>query len=90
MTLSAWVSEQSDKSIVITDGDCCLIFTHVHTVDVGSISTRWEDSVNAPSEFAVTGGPVGTSGVGGTTWVLGAIWHLEEQKLVGVTNGSNH
>ena len=38
MTLSAWVSEESDESIVVTNANGSLILAQVNTVDMGTIS----------------------------------------------------
>lgn len=63
VALSAWVSEEGYESIVVTNGNGGLVFAHVDTIDVGTISSRWEDSINAPSKLAVACSPVGSSGV---------------------------
>jgi hypothetical protein len=63
MTNSAWVSEKLDETIVISASDHALIFTEVDSVDMGSICTFWEDTVDEPSELAVTRSPVSSCGV---------------------------
>ena len=85
-SLSAWVSEKLDETVIVTGGDERLVLVEVDTIDMGSISSSWEESVNGPSELAVTGLPDGSSGVRCTVLVLSAVWDTEEEELVSVTD----
>lgn len=37
MSLSSWVPEESDKTVIITNSDERVILVHVHTVNMGTI-----------------------------------------------------
>ena len=76
-TFSARVSEELDKSIIVTGSDQRLVFVEVNSVDMSSVCALWEDSVDQPSELAVTSSPVGTSGIGSARRILVARWNHE-------------
>lgn len=87
--LSARVPEHVDEAEVIASGNQGLGLVHVHTVDVCAIGSPREHAVDEPAEFAVLGGPDGTSGIGGSGGILVAGRHEEEEKLVCIAHGSN-
>ena len=62
-SFSAWVSEDLDEAEVVTTGNQRLVLARVDTVDVGTVSSPWEDSVDAPAKLAVLGGPISSGGV---------------------------
>jgi hypothetical protein len=67
--IEKWVSVSADKTVIITGGDEFLILGHGARVDMGTITTWWEDTLNVPSEFASLVGPNSSDGVGSTRWV---------------------
>jgi hypothetical protein len=62
-TLSGGVSEKLDETVVITTRDKSLGFIHINSIDVSSISSLGENSINEPSELAVLRAPFSTGGV---------------------------
>ena len=54
MTDSAWISEELDETIIISTCDQGLNVIKVDSIDVGSICTLWEDTINEPSELGMT------------------------------------
>ena len=86
---SAWISKSGNESEIITASDKRLVLVEINTVDVGSIGSLGEDTVDEPSEFGVASCPDSAGGVGSTTWVLVTTWHREVEELVGVADGLN-
>lgn len=56
-SFSAWVSEDLDEAIIVTSSNQRLVLITVDTIDMGTISSFWEDSVDAPAELAMLGSP---------------------------------
>jgi hypothetical protein len=83
-SFSAWVSEKLNKTVIVTGSNQGLILTHVNSIDMGSISTFWENTIDAPSEFAMSSCPISTCGVGCSTLVLAAIAGVEEEKFISI------
>lgn len=87
VTNSAWVSEKLDETVVISTRDEGLILIEVNSVDMGSISAFWEDTINEPSELGVTRSPNGSCGIGFSTLVLITTWHIEVEEFVSIADG---
>lgn len=60
---SAWISEELNKTVVISCSDQALIFTKIDSVDVSTIGAFWEDTIDEPTKFGVTRSPVGSCGI---------------------------
>jgi len=88
-TVSGRVSEELDETVIITASDEVSILGSADTVDVSTISTAGEDTLNIPAELGSLGGPNGTSGVGSTRSILAHTIELEEEKFVSTTVGAN-
>ena len=52
---------------------------------MGSVTTRWEDTLHIPSKFAGLVGPGGSNSVGGTLWISLLLADIEEQQLISTT-----
>jgi len=88
-TFSGRVSVDLDETVVITSGDEHTVLGTADTIDVSAVSTAGEDTLNIPRELGGLGGPSHTSGVASARWVVGAVVHLEEEKLVSTTVGAD-
>ena len=66
MFIKKWVSVSADETVIITGGDQFLILGHGASVDMGTITTWWEDTLNVPSKFTGLVSPNGSNSVGST------------------------
>ena len=87
--IEKWVSVCADETVIITGGDEFLILSHGARVDMGTITTWWEDTLNVPSEFASLVGPNSSDSIRSTRWVSLLGTNVEEQKFISTTNGSD-
>jgi hypothetical protein len=51
VTFSAWVSVKTNEAEVISGSDEILVFAHGHRVDVSTVCSFREDTLNTPSEL---------------------------------------
>jgi len=58
VALSSRVSEQVNKTVVISSCDDVVILGEINTIDVSSISSVREDAINEPAELGVASGPL--------------------------------
>lgn len=70
-SLSAGVAEDTDIAPVITSDDEGSVLVSTHRVDVRTIGTSGEDTINVPGELNGLGGPRHGGGVGSAGGVLG-------------------
>ena len=89
MFIEEWVSVCADETIIITGSNEFLIFGHGARVDMGTITTWWEDTLNIPSKFTGLIRPNSSNGVGSTGWISLLGTNVEEQKFVSTTDGSD-
>jgi len=87
--IKKWVSVCADKTVIITGSDEFLIFGHGARVDMGTITTWWEDTLNIPSKFTGLVGPNSSNSVRSTRWISLLGTNIEEQKFVSTTDGSD-
>ena len=62
-TLSAWVTEEANETVVITSGQELTVIGASNAVDMGTIGALGIDTLSLPLELAGLGGPGGASGV---------------------------
>lgn len=88
---SAGVVEATDETVIISSEDELLSLVGADTVDVGSVGSSGEDSINVPSEFAGVGGELNRGGVGSARGVVfpGSVVALEVEMLVGSAVGAD-
>ena len=89
MFIKKWVSVCADETVIITGSNEFLIFGHGARVDMGTITTWWEDTLNIPSKFTGLVRPNSSNGVGSTGWISLLGTNVEEQKFVSTTDGSD-
>ena len=61
-TLSAWVTEEANETVVITSGQELTVIGASNAVDMGTIGALGIDTLSLPLELAGLGGPDGASG----------------------------
>jgi len=88
-TFSGRVSVDLDETVVITTSDEHTVLGAVNTIDVSSIGTAGEDTLNIPRELGSLSGPSNTGGVASTRRILRAVVHLEEEELISTTVGAD-
>jgi len=86
--LSAWVSEELDKAIVVASCDETLVWARVDTIDVTTVGSSWEKPVDCPAKFAVLRRPHSTCSIRSSTWILSAVRNSEEEQLVAIADRS--
>lgn len=88
---SAGVVEATDETVIISSEDELLSLVGADTVDVGSVGSSGEDSINVPSELAGVGGELNRGGVASARGVLfpGSVVALEVEMLVGSAVGAD-
>ena len=62
-TLSAWVTEEANETVVITSCQELTVIGASNAVDMGTIGALGIDTLSLPLELAGLGGPGGASGV---------------------------
>jgi len=90
-SLSDGVSEDSHVVPVITSGDEVASSVSSDLVDVRSIGTSGEDTINVPRELDGLGGPHDRLGVGSTGGILSdatVFTHVPEKEFVGLASRS--
>jgi len=63
VSLADWISEESDETEVITAGNKLVIRRAGNGVDVGTISSSWEDTFDVPAELDSAGSPLNSDSV---------------------------
>ena len=84
-TLSAWVTEEANETVVITSGKELSVMGASNAVDVGTIGALGVDTLSLPLELAGLGGPDGSSGVRSAGGILFAGGDFVEEELVSTT-----
>ena len=84
-TLSAWVTEEANETVVITSGQELTVIGATNAVDVGAIGALGIDTLSLPLELAGLGGPDGGSSVRSTRGILLAVGDGVEKELVCTT-----
>ena len=72
-TLSAWVTEEANETVVITSGQELTVIGASNAVDVGTIGALGINTLSLPLELAGLAGPDGGSGVRSTGGILLAV-----------------
>ena len=72
-TLSAWVTEEANKTVVITSGQELTVIGASNAVDVGTIGALGINTLSLPLELAGLACPDGASGVRSTGGILLAV-----------------